>query len=342
MTTQLDCSIGLAAESTYGTGVTPTRFLEFLSEGLDANIEFSQGEGMRVGSRVPRADRRDIAKFAPGGPIELEACTSGLGLLLNAAFGAQTNTLVPTSTAYQQVHTPTNTDPLNSYTIQKGIPPVGGGATLAHTFVGAVCDSIEFSADAGDIVKIVTEWLAKDILTATAYAAPSYPANLRLFTFVHGGIFINNGTLTVPTTTALGSITGSALANINKFSVKWSNNLDTQGFNLGGAGKRSRKNVVGAGSVEGSVTAEFSDATLRDAYLANSNLSMVLTFTRPEVINASVYPVLQIIIPAVRLEGELPKSNAGGVITQSINFTGLDNLTNAPIYVVYRTADTAL
>jgi len=341
MTTQLDCSIGLAEESVYGTGVTPDHFLEFTSEALDANLEFSQGEGMRVGSRVARADRRDIAKIAPGGTIELEAATKGLGLILKAAFGGATNTVIPTKSAYQQVFTPATTDPLASYTIQKGIPPVGGGATIAHTFLGAVCDSIEFTADSGGIVKIVTEWLAKELKTDVTYASPSYPSSLKLFTFVHGAIYLNSGTLTAPTTTDLGSITGSALANINKFSVKWANGLDTEGFNLGGAGMRSRKNVLGAGVLDGSITAEFTDVTLRDAYLNNSALSMVLTFTRPETIDTGVNPVLQIIIPSLRLEGELPKSNAGGVITQSINFTGLDNLSNAPIYVVYRTADTA-
>ena len=35
MTTFADCSIGYKAESTYGTGVTVDRFLEFNTEGLD-------------------------------------------------------------------------------------------------------------------------------------------------------------------------------------------------------------------------------------------------------------------------------------------------------------------
>ena len=54
MTTMQDCSIGLAKETTYGTGVTPTKFPEFLDESLAWNPTFVQGAGMRVGSRVAR------------------------------------------------------------------------------------------------------------------------------------------------------------------------------------------------------------------------------------------------------------------------------------------------
>ncbi len=32
MTTPQDCSVGLGVESVYGTGVTPTRWFEFLDE----------------------------------------------------------------------------------------------------------------------------------------------------------------------------------------------------------------------------------------------------------------------------------------------------------------------
>lgn len=340
MTTQLDCSLGIKEESVYGEAVTVDQFLEFVSEALDDNREFVQGEGMRVGSRVAREDRRELAQVAPGGSIELEAGTSGLGVLLEAALGTVTNNEVPTATGvFQQVHTPSLSDLQKSYTIQKGIPPLGGGSILAHTFTGAMCESIEFAASAGEILKVTTEWLARDVVTDEAYAAPSYAASQRLFTFTHGSIHLDSSALTVPTDTALATSAGTALANIRDFSAKWANGLDTDGFNLGGAGRRTRKNVLGMGTVEGQVTAEFDSVTLRDAYMNNETLSLVLNFTRPTEIAAGVFEALQIVVPAVKLNGELPKSNGGSVITQSIPFVGLDNTTDAPFYVVYRTQD---
>jgi hypothetical protein len=342
MTTQLDCSLGLKKETTYGTFAVPDQFLEFTSESLDANLEFTQGAGMRVGSRVDRGGRRVLAKTAPAGSISLEAASSGLGALLEAAFGAVTNTEVPTSTGvYQQVHTPKTSDYLDSFTIQKGIPPLGGGATHALSFLGAMCDSIEFSASDGGLLMVSTAWKAQDIVTDESYAAPSYPATLDLFHFVHGKIYVGN-TITKATDTALASAAGSELANIRAFSLKCENGLDDAGFNLGGAGKRTRKNALGKAAISGSMTAEYDAATLRDAYLNNTDLTLLLTFTLPDAIATDIYPVLQIHVPLIKLEGELPKANGGDVITQTIPFTGLDSLaaSTEPIYVVYRTEDT--
>lgn len=342
MTTQLDCSLGLKKESAYGTYAAPDQFLEFISESFDAGVTFTQGEGMRPGARVARAGRRRITKIEPSGSIEFEAPTSGLGAILQAVFGQVTNTEVPTATGvFQQVHTPATTDFLDSFTIQKGIPPLGGGATHPITFLGAMCNSIELSAAAGELLKVNTEWTAKDVITDQAYEAPSYPTALDLFSFVDGSLFIGN-TLTDATATALASASGSAAANIRDFSVKYENGLDGEGFNLGGNGRRTRKQAVGTAVVSGNLTAEYDTAMLRDAYLANEGLSMLLNFAHPTEIATGLYSVLQVLVPMVFLDGELPKSNGGDVITQSIPFVGLDTLSGAPIKVVYRTLDTAV
>lgn len=342
MTTQLDCSIGLKKETTYGTAVVVDRFVEFVDESLAWNPTFVQGAGMRVGSRAARSARRVLAKQAAGGDFTVEAVHKGLGPILEALFGSATSTLVPAQTGvYQQVFTLSTTDPIPSYTIQKGIPTIGGGAATPHTFLGAVCQSGEFSASNSDIVKIKTSWNAKEVKTDIAYAAPSYVAAPELFHFAQGAITIG-GSQTVPTATALAG-GGTTVATIEDFSVSVDNKLDEGGFNFGSGGKRGRKPVVGLADIKGKVTAEYSDTSLRDAYLAQTPLALTLTFTVPIVIGASANPTLQIHIPDLRLEGEIPKAAAGGPIKQSIDFTVLDNLVAAsPIYVVLRTTDTAL
>lgn len=342
MTTQQDCSIGLAVETTWGTSVVPSLFLEFLSESLDVDLTLSQGKGLRAGAILPRASRRLIATTDPKGSISVEASIKGLGLLLNAALGSLTNTAVPSqSGAYQQVHTPTSTDPLSSYTIQKGIPPVGGGATTPLTFSGMVCTSLEISLKSGEIAEVSTEWMGKDISTVVSYTAPAYPtiAQDGVFHFAQGQIALG-GSVTAATATALAT-GANAVANVTDFSLKWDNGLDKKGFNLGGGSKRSRKPVIGGRSLTGKLTAEYSDTTMRDAYLAQTPLALLLTLTSTAVIGVSANPVLQIYVPAIKLEGELPKANGGDVITVAPTFTGLEAGTGAPIQIVYRTSDTA-
>jgi hypothetical protein len=339
VTTQLDCSVGLKKETVYGTGVVVDKFPEFVEESLGWNPTFVQGAGMRVGSRVARSKRRVLTKQNASGDIDVELVSKGIGVFLEALFGTGTNTAVPAQTGvFQQLYTPATTDPINSYTIQKGIPTLGGGAVTPMTFVGAVCTSGEFSASNGEIVKLKTSWDAKEVLTATAYAAPSYVIGEELFHFAQGTISIG-GTQVLPTATAVAT-GGTVAATIEDFTLSYDNKIDDGGYNLGGGGKRSRKPVVGLAEVKGKITAEYSDTVLRDAYLAQTPLALTLTFTGAGSIGTSAKPVLQIHLPDIRLEGELPKSSAGSPVKQSIDFTVLDGpVAGSPIYVAYVTTD---
>lgn len=340
MTTQQDASIGLKKETTYKTLVTVDTFYEFTDEDFSWNPTFTQGSGQRYGRRMDAADRRVLTKEDAGGSFTVEGITKGLGKLFEAALGTATSTLAGTL-AYQQLFTPTDTDYLPSYTIQKGVPLLGGGAVQAQTFGGCVCSGFELSAKNGDIPTIKFNFMGATVDTATGYATPSYASGTRLLSFTGGSITIG-GSVTVPTTTALAS-GGTSVANIREMDFSYDNNLDSEGFYLGGAGKRGRKNALGKRSGTGQLTAEYTDNVLRDAYLAQTDLALVLTFADTTAIEGSTYPTLQITIPNIRLEGELPKSANGEVVTLQSGFTVLDNRTAAhPLYVAIVTAETAI
>ena len=193
------------------------------------------------------------------------------------------------------------------------------------------------------MLNVSTEWMAKDYDTAIAYQAPSYPATLLPFAFVHSAI-IAAGTLTKPTTTALASMTGTALANVEDFEFTWANGLDQAGFNMGGAGARTRPSVVTKGELTGSLTVEYTDNAFRDAWLNNTSMALLLTFTRPEVLDAGVNPTLQIVVPLVKLRGEMPKDSRGEAAKQKFTIENLDaeDGTSKLVYVVYRSLDTAV
>ncbi|MEA5453302.1 phage tail tube protein [Sinomonas sp. JGH33] len=340
MTTQLDSSIGLKKETTYGTGVTPDHFPEFLSESLEAKLDIKQGQGFRVGSRVGRVERRVLGKQWAEGDIEIEMAARGCGIFLEALLGASVSTAL-TAPAYQQNFTLATSDPLNSYTIQKGIPLLGGGAAQAHTFWGAVCTKGELSSSQGDVVKLKTSWNAKQVDTATAYAAPSYVASNEVFFFSEGAITIG-GTPTAPTATALAS-GGTSVGDVVDFSLSIDSKLDTNGFTYGGGGRQSRRPVVGGmADIKGKMTVEFDSTTMRDAYLNQTSLAVVLTFTSATSIATGIFNTLQVYIPAIRTNGDLPNAT-NGVVKQSIDFDVLDNGSGAsPVTVCLRTLDTAV
>lgn len=341
MTTQLDSSIGIKKETVYGTAVTVDRFPEFLSESFEWKPSYMVGRGLRQGSRVSRVERRVLGRNWVEGDLELEACARGIGLFWEALMGTATSTIIGAGPAYQHNFTLTNTDPMPSYTIQKGIPLMNGGAVQAHTFAGAVCTRGNISAATGEVVKLRTSWNAKSVDTATAYAAPSYiTTGQELFNFFQGAITIG-GTVTNPTNTALAS-GGTAVANVLDFSLDIDNKLDANGFAFGSGGKQARRPHLGYTEITGKITAEFDAVTYRDLYLNNTAVALTLTFTTATVLQATVFNTLQIVIPNLKFDGELPKAVTDGVVKLDLGFTVLDGGTVgvAPVYVVMRNLDT--
>lgn len=342
MVTQLDAQIGYKKETTFGTAVTPDVFVEFLEEDLDYMVEWNQGQALRSGTIVDRADRRVKVKEEAGGSFTTEVYTKGNGKLVEAALGTATSTQISASAAYQQLFTPTTSDYLSSYTIQKGIPLLGGSAS-PMTLDGMVCSGFDLTAPNAGVPTIKWNWMGRNLATGTSLASASYPTGIVPLSFVHGNLTIG-GTITVPTTTALGSSSGDASVNVREASVTYDNGLDSNGFNFGGAGKRTRKPALGRRAITGNIVVEYDSNTLRDAWLAGTTLGLVLTFQdTTTAIAASNYPTFQITIPALKLEGELPKVNGGDVVTQSVDFTVKDggSATHA-FYVAIVTAETAI
>jgi len=327
MTTPQDCSVGLGIESVYGTGVTPTRWFEFLDESFGYSKEIKQGVGLRVGSRVARSARRVVASAEGSGDLTIEAVSKGLGLLWQLAMGSGTSTLV-SGGLYQQVFT--LGDVMPSATIQKGIPNAGGTVD-AYTFTGCMVDTLTIECPNADNVKVKTSWNAKDMATGTAYTAPSYATGPSVFTFAHGAVY--SGALTAPTATALGSA-ATPVASIRSGSITIKHNLKTDRYNCGGGG-RKEKPFAGIREISGSLVAEYADTAFRDAIVNDTSMTLVKTFTAGA-------DVLQIVIPDVRFDGDIVKASTD-LAMQDIKWTGLDGLSAAqPIWIVCRTADTAL
>ncbi|HOF64346.1 MAG TPA: phage tail tube protein [Dermatophilaceae bacterium] len=327
MTTPQDCSVGLGVESVYGTAVARTRWFEFLDESFNFVKNVKQGVGLRVGSRVARSGRRVVASAEGSGDLTIEAVTKGLGLLWQLGLGSGTSTLVSAG-LYQQVFT--LGDVMPSATIQKGIPRADGTVD-AYTFTGCMVESLTIDCPNADNVKVKTSWNAKDMTTATAYTAPSYATGPSVFTFAHGAVY--SGALTAPTATALGSA-ATPVASIRSGSITIKHNLKTDRYNCGGGG-RKEKPFAGIREISGSLVAEYADAAFRDAIVNDTSMTLVKTFTAGA-------DVLQIVIPDVRFDGDIVKASTDLAI-QDIKWTGLDGLTAAqPIWIVCRTADTAL
>lgn len=333
MVTSQDASVGFSQESVYGTYVAPTRWLEYTDESLDFNKTVKQGQGLRVGGRVARSQRRVVPIADAGGDVSYELTSKGLGILLDAALGASSVTLVSAST-YQHVFTLGDTP--KSLTVQKGLPEVGGSVD-AYTFLGAMINQLELTFANADIGMAKFTLDSKDLSTSQGYVTPSYPATPSLFAF--NNWTITTGALTAPTTTVLASMP-TPVADFRDASLTINNNLRNDRFNGGGSGRKS-KPTVGLRDIQGSATVEYDSTTFRDAVLNDTPMPLLLQYTGAAL--GTGVETIQVVLPEVKFDNELAKTNGTDLITQAMKFTVLDNLTAAqPIWIVVRTSDAAL
>lgn len=340
MTTQQDASIGFKKESTFNTLVTVDSFVEFTAEDLDWMPTFSDPVAShRVGRRVAASDRKVLVKQEVGGSFTTELYAKGNGKLFEAALGTATSTQA-SGAAYQQLFTPIADDYLPSYTIQKGVSPLAA-TTEEQTFGGMVCSGFDLSAPNGGTPTIKWNWVGKSLSLGEAYATSSYIASNSTLTFVNGSVTIG-GTVTVPTTTALSS-GGTATANVRSVDLTYDNGLDSEGFNFGASGLRSRKPALGLRKITGTATIEYTDNTIRDAYYAQTELALTLKFALTTAITGAYYPTIEIVCPVVRFDGEMPKASNGEPVTLTVPFEVLDGRSAAhPFYVAIVTAETAI
>lgn len=342
MSTPQDCSVNAVAEVTYGTYVAPTRAFEFTSETFDWQKDAKQGQGMRVGSRVPRSGRRVVTKGEGKGDLEMDVVNKGMGLLWHAGMGANTVTQISASAAYQHVYTLGDTPP--SLTIQKGVPQVDGSTINAMSYMGCMVESFEVESANGEIVTAKFSFDCGRYDNAQSFAALTYPTTPELHHFGGGAVKLG-GTVTVATSTALATSTGATTTGVRDFMISVNNNLNTERYNYNGVASgqgRKAKPLVGTREITGKFTAEYDATTYRDAYLADTDVPILVTFTGSNIAGGNNH-ALQFVLPSVKLDSGTPQSNGGDLITVEHNFTVLDGLVaSQAMQLVYVTTDTAV
>lgn len=316
-------SFGIATETTFNTGVTVSRFYEFNSESVGYEKNMVQGEGLRAGGQLPRSQRNVVTTFSATGDVEIDLPTRGLGLLLSHCMGTAPTPTNPSAGVYNYSFTLGDVYG-RSFTTQVGAPQYGGTVT-PKTATGCKIANFEIGVSNAAIGTLKATIDGAGFTTATALATPSYPLSGSVFHFAQAAITVD----------------GSPVANIRDFTLSVDNNLKVDRYNLGSAGAKAEQGFNGFRAITGTVTAEFTDTTLYTKFLNNTTTGLALTFTGDTI--ASTYKdTLSITCPAVKFDGENPNVSGPGTIDVSFSFVVLDNGTDAPLTIVYQSADSAL
>jgi hypothetical protein len=325
--TALDQQLMTKTESVYGTPVTPDLTFEFNSEGIEESYGRTEGDPLRNATFVKRNDRFTPYFSGAAGPVEMDVMTKGFGFWLKHMLG-QVATTGPTETTVY-THTATMADLFGkSYTLQVARPFHPSGTVQPFTYEGGKVTEWELanSVDGNLVATLGTDF--QQVLTATALATAAYPASMENLTWA-GGVVTIGGTQ-VP---------------ITEISVKGNNGLNVDRRFINGTTDKAEP-TGGRREVSFSLSCDFDTLTQRNRAAGTTRAAalaaIVATWTGPTLLGSTIYPSLQVSIPAARFD-EWKAANEGPEgITQELSGVGLFDGTNSAVSIVYKSADTSV
>ena len=358
----LSAQIVAKDEVTYGVAPALTSAVlsyEILNETLELKKTVVQGEGLAAGKVYNRTKRRVLTNYDVNGAMTMNLPTRDMVFWLRYMLGSwgqakATPTQMATTGVYQSIHQP-GSSMGHSFTLQKGVPAVD--ATVEpFSYVGCKVTSWEVSVATGGIANFVLNIDGRNELAGAGngdplngsvpplatFATPTNLLGLNVFHFREATLF-TGGTPTLAS--GVVSLVGeTAAANVKSCTIQHAYGYDTNRVFLNGNGFKSEQIENAYRTISGSFNVEWlSSEAMYNAYAADTTTSLQLTFTGPIAGTSGTNPYLfDIIIPNIKLEGETPKVSGPAVVTQTANFTGLDDETTTQMQITYQTEDTAL
>lgn len=319
----LAAQIGVAPETTWGTYAAPSRFLEFVNEGLALQIERIESQAIRRNNRVQRSDRWVADKRGAAGPVEWEVANRGFGLIFKHMLGtAAVSTPVGGTLARDHLFTLGDMDAL-SFTLQVGRPD-SGGTTRAFSYLGAKVTEWELTNGVGGLLILRTTFDAADETTAQTLGTATYPTGQSLLSYVGGTI----------------SVGGSAV-DVSEVSIRGSNGLKTDRHFIRSSTLKKEQVPTALADLGGSLSMEFADLTAYNRFV-NGDIAAISAVWAGSIIEAALKYQVQVDLPAVRFDGETPTVAGVDILNQTLPFKVLNNGTDQPISITYRTDDTAV
>lgn len=312
--TGLSGQLGLALESVYGTYVAPTRWFPFVDESLAMEQERLESNAITAGTRVLPSSSWALGARSVGGDINLDARTTGLGILLEHAIGdvASVNDL---ATAY--THTFTPGDLPVGLSVQSGRTAVSAaGVVHPFSYVGAKVASFSIEAAVNEIGKLGFSLLCQDETTVESLGTPSYPAG-DLLVFTQASLQI-----------------AAAAVEIRALTFNGDNGLVGDRVKLGTPLADEPLEGSPMRTYDGTIDAHFVDLTAYNRFVTGTEAALDFKF-EGALIEAGHSFTLQV-LANVRFDGETPTVGGPDEIVQNLPFKVVEE---SSFSVVYKTTD---
>lgn len=318
----LAAQLGLAAETTFGTRVTPDHFYELVSESMKLNRTRVPAKGIRPSKLMNRSQRFRTTKVDVTGDFVVECQSCSYGLLFKHMLGSAS--AVADGAGWKRTYTMGDTYGL-SLTAQVGKPSTDGTVNV-HEYTGCKIVGWEFSTALDQVLSLKVTLDGQNESTNQTLATPSWPSATYNEVF-----YVDEVTLTI----------GGAAVKCNSMTLTGKNNVKIDRYFLG-AQTKSEQLLDNLNDVTGSLKAEFVDETLYNLFVGDTTTKataqLIVTATGQLNYDTGKPNKIIITLPAVRYDGDTPNVSGPGVIEQTIPFTVLDNDTDVPVTIEYDTS----
>lgn len=325
----LAASIGFAAESTYGTYVAPTRFLEYIKADLKKKKNVVQGGGLAAGRIAQLGSRRVVTSESVEGGFELEVANKGMGLLLAHLLGSSATPVQQGATAaYLQAHT-VDDNIGKSLTIQHGVPDLTG-TVRPFTFKGCKLSGAEFSCKVGELLTMSLDVDGRQASEVETLVAASLATGVAPFHWAQMSVKL--GTFGAE----------AAVSGVKGFSVKFDRGMASERFYAGAGGLKAEPIMNDFLKVSGSIEVDLvNKADFADRFAADSDTSLVIEFVGP-LIASTYYQTFRIKLPMVFFDGDTPTVDGPDVTSGGYPFVAQLDGTNPLVSIDYISTDTTL
>ncbi len=305
----LSSQVGIAQEGAYGVFTTPTRFLEFLTEGIAPDRPSLETRG--IGDQFVRTSRRRAYIKSFGGQVEVDFMSSGMGILLKNMLGSiattgtgpYTHTATPDAVGLQGL----------SMTVQVGKPQTMG-VVVPFNYLGGKVHAWQLDQKIDQNLKLRLTYDFTNIGDLTsALAVASYPA-------------VNSPLAFLDAVVTLDGVSG----NVSECMVGGARAMAMDRRYLGN--QKLEPIANGEYAVTGQISKEFEDTAIYGKFISGAVAALTMTHTFGAT-------VLTTTIPAIEYTGANPAISGSDIVRQTIPFKALKNATQPIITLALTCAD---
>lgn len=323
----LGSQIGFAPETTYGTAVTPTTWLEARSAGLEVQVEHMMSEALRAGLKVQRSDRQVVNKKGVNGDIELDITSNNLARWFRHAMNDDRAFSTTKTGSNPYTYTYEIGDPAScpSMTMQVGVADINGNVKRMDA-TGCFISEFSLSNSVDELLQGTFTVDGRDMVpSASAVTTASYATGTEPLAFSGGSV----------------SVAGSVVP-VKSIDVTVSHGIDLERYQINSTTLKSRPIRNALTEITGTVEMEFgadgktwATDDLVTKYRAGTTIAVVGTWTGSTAITGTAMPSCSVNLPACLITGVTPTIEGPEIIMLSVEFMALDNGTDAPITLTY-------